>query len=100
MKKLFLPPLIMISIGISSCESAKDQRLKDLSPVACNLTASYQKLLDDPENEKAKFDLIGQQSEIESGLSEDTGITVEDLKAAMKESCDNADLLESALKYD
>lgn len=100
MKKLFLLPLIIISLGITSCENAKDQRLKDLSPVACKLTASYKKLLDDPENEKAKFDLIGQLSEIESGLSEDTGITIEDLKTAMKESCDNADLLESALKYD
>ncbi|CAG5087217.1 hypothetical protein [Parvicella tangerina] len=91
--------LLALTFGLASCESDKDKRLQDLKSVGCKLTESYSILLDNPNDEDAGMDLIGLQSEIESGLEEDTGITLEDLEEVMEEDCDNASLLKDAMKY-
>lgn len=99
MKNLYTASALFLAIGLFSCESDTDKRIKDLKAEGCGLTEAYERVLADPNDENATFSLIAAQISIKSGLKEE-GITISKIQEAMKEECENANLFEEALNYD
>lgn len=93
--KKFIIYIPIICLIVTACGNP---RKKDIVDCGCKLVETFAKYKENPTDKGLSMDIIGLQSEFNSGIKNE-GFSVTEIEEAMKESCGkNSGLLKEALE--